>query len=94
MDKHTPGPWYFSEISETTQPQISSELTGRTLAICYENGGEERANAFLIAAAPDLLEALRECHQVIGDRVREHRKHGAEFNACSKAWSAITKATG
>jgi len=60
--KHTPGPWMFRP---SRQPQITSESdpAGRTIAIVYDQvpDAERKANASLIAAAPELLEALKEC---------------------------------
>jgi len=57
--KHTPGPWQYSPGHDPhNQAQIYGE-NGKTLAITYSDEGS--ANAQLIAAAPALLEALREC---------------------------------
>ena len=57
--KHTPGPWQYSPgYDPHNQAQIYGE-NGKTLAITYSDEGS--ANAQLIAAAPALLEALREC---------------------------------
>lgn len=58
--KFTPGPWGFSE-SELTAGRFSIYHNG-PLGYVGDNGlGTEnaRANARLIAAAPDLLDALR-----------------------------------
>jgi hypothetical protein len=52
--KHTPGPW------DTKEGQIYPEESGRTLALItyYDRDNKEDvANARLIAAAPELLEA-------------------------------------
>lgn len=68
--KHTKGTWYTGG-SFNDQPQVSSEETGHTIALCYSLGQpdghslgkpdrdttEAEANAKLIAAAPKLLEA-------------------------------------
>jgi len=63
--KHTPGPWHIWE----NDPKISnskdyhariSGKDGFCLAIAYGQTYEEaEANALLIAAAPDLLEACK-----------------------------------
>ena len=60
--KHTPGPWH------TRHGQISSETSthGCTIANCNATAigisdEEVEANAALIAAAPEMAEALREC---------------------------------
>lgn len=71
MSEHTPGPWFvhdFSEICLEQAPQVGDVTVscdhpatitvarmGRALTATIE---EARANARLIAAAPDLLEAM------------------------------------
>ena len=65
MSAHTPGPWYIEEISNRDW-KINSDsrdwcLLEITPAIYGESDSlsdEDKANARLIAAAPDLLEAL------------------------------------
>ena len=55
--KHTAGEWH------TKEGQIYPLTTGRTLALIPyfdSNNTEHEANAKLIAAAPELLEALKE----------------------------------
>lgn len=65
MSKYTPGPWWFSQRDEQGRFDIGR---GDYVLFCSTGGplpkdliGAERANARLIAAAPDLLEALKEC---------------------------------
>ena len=55
--KHTQGEWYAKE------GQIYPIETGKTLALIpyYDGTEEQEANAKLIAAAPELLEALKSC---------------------------------
>lgn len=64
MSKHTPGPWasnkYTTSVSVPLKA-IDCERIG--FSIVFVNGHREKeavANARLIAAAPDLLEALKE----------------------------------
>ena len=52
-NKHTPGPW-------AKDRNIIKDVKGHMIAsVSYEQNGHVQANAVLIAAAPDLLEALR-----------------------------------
>ena len=53
MNKHTPGPW-----TATADPysDVVVDASGREIVVVMDPNGE--ANARLIAAAPDLLEAL------------------------------------
>lgn len=100
-DKHTPGPWIVASDETVTVRDaqdggiascgwLKSRLTGprRTSA-------EVHANARLISAAPDLLEALRafvedgfSLHEV------ERRTDPGTYAAIVKARAAIAKATG
>lgn len=71
MAAHTPGPWFFEMHPSTVgRPQVLSIQTRAkfddleddddpTLAGIYSLLPEDYANARLIAAAPDLLEALQ-----------------------------------
>ena len=94
MSKHTPGPWVFSAIDSTEGFLVVEKARPQSLVatVCKRNGcgwacphEEPWANARLIAAAPDLLEALREMldAQVCGDCA-----------LCDKARAAIAKAEG
>jgi len=87
--QHTPGPW---ELRQSTRHGY--------WFIDYEQGGEgytltklncEEADAHLIAAAPDLLEAL-EALLPIAARVIQGTTDGQPM--LRQARSAITKATG
>ncbi len=63
MSKHTPGPWKFGHWGDDFWVGADG-YDGRKVARVTWGMGEEveegRENARLIAAAPDLLEALRE----------------------------------
>lgn len=84
--KHTPGEWIAKD------GQIYPIETGKTLAIIpyYITDDEQQANARLIAAAPDLLEALR---QFIHSTEHEGVIHGRIVDAVRNAEAAILKAT-
>lgn len=64
--KHTPGPW-FEQVGFSDDVEITAESREGMVAICAMDlgftghiGVEQEANARLIAAAPDLLEACVE----------------------------------
>ena len=86
MSKHTEGPW-------TAKP------FDRTWVVCF--GGDEyliggvhlnrEANARLIAAAPELLEALKTCELRLTYLAQESIAVGYELKA---ARAALAKATG
>lgn len=93
MSKHTPGPWFMTKGLPGYRSRINStpQNLGWDLAhVC--NGPEADANARLIAAAPDLLEAL----QLMVDRfIDTEGSFGAwENEAIEAASAAIEKATG
>lgn len=91
--KHTPGPWAHHN---TPTPFIYVNAGGLPICQIYtstahgQSMGEQFANAHLIAAAPDLLEALREIFHDV--------KQGAIPNDDDEWWkkasTAIAKATG
>mgnify|MGYP003341995656 CR=1 FL=1 len=63
MNTHTPGPWKHYDDSENSVHRHEIVALGKTVARIYCTNGaqiEDAANARLIAAAPDLLEALQE----------------------------------
>ena len=74
--KHTPGPWYRDDLLPPNGRTVIARTTGGIPIsattddwIGYE--GEDEANAHLIAAAPELLEALKDAHaQIADDRLR------------------------
>lgn len=81
--KGAPGPWFVSEGWD-----VESRVTGNMVAAAagFEQSAEDRANASLIAAAPELLEALQ-------DALHAHDKHG-EHSEWDFARNAIAKALG
>ena len=86
--KHTPGPWFVQDIP--TASIYISPAGGRpsvALALTKVNvpAGETMANARLIAAAPDLLEALRYLLDNDGD---------CSADGIATCRAAIAKATG
>lgn len=89
MSKHTPGLWHVANGC-----QIRSEKHQIARAWMMRNG-EGMANARLIAAAPDLLEALEElkCELILSDVDMDYIE--SHFRkALDKAHTAIAKARG
>lgn len=60
MSKHTPGPWVFQAHDHWLPAVVIGESVWHAgLVTGRERPGEHEANARLIAAAPDLLAALK-----------------------------------
>lgn len=102
--KHTPGPWKYTQTKTGCDYGISAPGCSNVLAEVYEEfigrgvyePLEARANARLIAAAPELLAALEKCMEYIpGSEVRSwppgFRLKDAAVRA---ALAAIAKARG
>lgn len=67
MNKHTPGPWHVVPYGDGNQKVVCSDEAGnwRIAFMATSSGSREelaeiKANARLIAAAPELLEALKD----------------------------------
>ncbi|HEY9453453.1 MAG TPA: hypothetical protein VIR82_12320 [Bradyrhizobium sp.] len=94
--KHTQGPWDFQEEYGDTGQRFTAVRDGRYETVCIIDGHENEADARLIAAAPDLLEALKEAESLLEQTLR-WRGEGWE---CSEAEllggirAAIAKAEG
>ena len=88
--KHTPGPWTYA-IGQGLYEQryVIDSTPGRALAVCAGFEPRNEANARLIAAAPELLEAL-EAFKAIDAFDGWHPKYR---DAIAKAEAAIAKAT-
>lgn len=58
--KHTPGPWHTGEgqANRIVYAPNGYAICDTKVFHCYSTTHEDKANARLIAAAPDLLEAL------------------------------------
>ena len=77
MSSHTPGPWYV--IPHPEHPQGKSRIDSNSQA-SWENYGQiayvAPNNARLIAAAPEMLEALEDVYEdiFINENNRRHTK--------------------
>ncbi len=110
MSLHTPGPWEFHEQGDANfyaithfkerRKSVDWLLSLHWLLSLQHNGEqldfEQKANMLLIAAAPDLLEAL---DKLLAATVDEDLKYGitlteAEEEARALALAAIAKTVG
>ena len=109
MSKHTPGPWHISEeldilYGSKTNPDYDNVVAdctqGFSLNYVEERGKleETKANANLIAAAPDMHEALQKMLPIITyvmNRASTPREDWIQLgNALSIGEDAIKKAEG
>jgi len=82
MEKHTPGPW---AVDGKGSQAIVRANDLRIVSIRHRlDGDEHEANARLIAAAPELLEALRSILPYVVTDVLEH----CDGNKCREQWCA------
>ena len=93
MSKHTPGPWEITEDDYGDEHWFGGDGNGQIQVNEWVNGGCKKhpemwgklqAEARLIAAAPEMLEALK-------DAVRDSESPGQWLD---EARAAIAKATG
>lgn len=89
MSKHTPGPWSVVDQGERVMVECGDEHADW---ICEVTGGFRATNAQLIAAAPDLLEALIEL--TMATLTIPDIPPGPMAGIWDKAEAAIAKATG
>ena len=91
MSKHTPGPWSFwADRNMRLQVGPSPNYTVAKMMVTPIEG--QQANASLLAAAPELLDALVQMVSVFLDTEGRHGE--SENDAMDAARAAIAKATG
>lgn len=96
MSKHTPGPWH---VGKGEQAQIVYDEGGWAVANAVvfhrkHEPGSTLVNARLIAAAPDLLEALDTISRLYNHDASVGENSMAAYDAACIARYAIAKATG
>lgn len=95
--KHTPGPWFTKREGFSTV-YVEARIGGgflQEIAACGPTAAgiqQQDANAKLIAAAPDLLEALKIMHQHVLELCFTHGTPLPEASI-EKSSDAIKKAT-
>ncbi len=105
MTKHTPGPWevvrtpngYPCQITATAgdprKPGGICDVT-RWASISVPSSAEGEANARLIAAAPDMLAALKDCRAYLAGFMNVKAHGNGPIVALAAADAAIAKAEG
>jgi len=93
MSKHTPGPWEIKRHFDPGYKFISAQKHTALAQVVWRMEDEDRspvceANAHLIAAAPELLEALQNLLKV------HEGEGGTQHHAGDMARAAIAKAKG
>ena len=104
MTKHTTAPWEFTASTPEDGFECFFIYAGEGYSqrqIATVNGPQDEkgeANARLIAATPELLEALKHAENALADYVPTIEKTGAALNyghhVIKMAKAAIAKATG
>lgn len=103
MTKHTAGPWTCSVSKEVEREDefsvvLAFDGNGNALEICTLEGkspysvSEGQANAYLIAAAPELLDALNSFPMLLSPATTAWGKQVQEWQ--DKALPAVAKAEG
>ena len=92
MDKHTPGPWQIADGESRRAYLINHgrDAVGETVYTDTRNPADAR----LIAAAPDLLAALKGILREHDALQMAEGRTGDRWPAATRARAAITKATG
>jgi len=95
MSNHTPGPWRYEASTKTIRACPSNYWLATMDS--WDGAVNNEANARLIAAAPDLLEALEELvsrrESVCAERGEMDRLAGSD-GRYNRARAAIAKAKG
>lgn len=86
--KHRPGPWQACNYDGRCRVILGDDMR---IAVVLGDHDESAANARLIAAAPDLLEALERCLNFIENTESEM---GDTLECGDKARAAIARAKG
>ncbi len=99
MSAHTPGPWH---IEQNIRGGVNIRCSWGVIGTIFngssfvhsvpDRANEQSANANLIAAAPDLLEALKKFANL--DRTVNSGLWEIRSEECEKARAAIAKALG
>lgn len=102
MSAHTPGPWVVTDATYghpaiptpnlLIQPVVMGSPVNRSIAKVNRSNGDAQANANLIAAAPELLKALRA--MLVLYQGKRQGVLGEALPQVKSARAAIAKASG
>lgn len=98
--RHTPGPWVIHPMAATLVWQRGLDRSiasaGGHFSTAEPDGGyeENRANARLISAAPDLYEALKDIVDDYAAMAADHGIGDIGRSRANAAWTALLKAEG
>lgn len=93
--KHTPGPWVVKSARSGFYVESQFDVIVESLDEYGRYGAiDDEANARLIAAAPELLEALKSIAEFWNRDQNEEAMIGACWHAVETAEAAIAKAEG
>lgn len=96
MSKHTPGPWVVDEL-KVVNGRLWAAVTTPKGDLVYLTliPTDVEANARLIAAAPEMLEALRDIKEAVVDGLSDGRNEGSALCLIEEiVREAIAKAEG
>lgn len=96
MTAHTEGPWSVAETRHNYDTVIRGPK-GEPIALALIAGytkQEGAANTALLAAAPDLLEALQELCEIVEDAIEQKSAKDLDSFTLQPARAAIARATG
>lgn len=103
MSKHTPGPWEFIDATKVAGMKFSpkcvikagqkqiADFSWNDKSPWFPTKDESQANARLIAAAPDLLKALKD---MLSEFDTDEFGSEGQMRTCAKAEAVIAKAEG
>ena len=92
--KHTPGPWHYDGYIVTADAGNPNQAVARVQQFLPEYREESAANAALICAAPDMIDALRKMLATASCREATYNNNIQLAEAVDVARAAIVKAEG
>ena len=93
--QHTPGPWKTAYRDARITEIVAAENTANIIAVCdVPEEGRKSSNAALIAAAPEMFEALSYLFSQIDNNDASITMPGVHTEWYDKARAALAKAKG